>query len=232
MTWTNSYAQNLKWGGEISNYEEKLAIARKIAARVEPGQTIGAGSGSTALVTLQEIGRRVSDEGLECRVIPTSREIEMTAAALNISTTTLVCAKPDWCYDGADEVDDRGNMIKGRGGAMYREKLVMRSAPQAVILVDKSKFVAALGEKFPVPVEADPDAVHLIETALRDMGAKDVELRMAKGKDGPVITESCGFILDATFKKIGPETEKDIKSLTGVIESGLFWGYTPEIVTQ
>ena len=231
--WTNPSAATVEWPGEIARRSEKEAVARKIAAQVRDGDVIGAGSGSTALLTLEEIGRRVREEGLRCKLIPTSRETEIAAGALGLTTTNLLNDRPSWCYDGADEVDASGNLIKGRGGAMYREKLVMRAAGKIYVLVDAGKFVTRLGEKFPVPVEVLPEALHLVETAVLKLdGAARAELRPAKGKDGPVITENGNFILDVWFDAIGAETERAIKSVTGVLESGLFWGLGPEIVSN
>ena len=231
MYWSNTLSKKQNWAGDISHYEEKLAVAKVMAAKVNDGDVIGAGSGSTAFVTLQEIARRVKEEGLDCKVIPTSREIEMAALSMGVTTTSLLNERPDWCYDGADEVDPDGNLIKGRGGAMYREKLVMSASEKAYILVDSSKFVEKLGEKFAIPVEVDQEALHGAETSLQSMGAIDVNLRPAKGKDGPVITESGFMILDVRFKEVHDTLEKEIKSITGVIENGLFWGFKPEIIT-
>lgn len=231
MIWTSGLAATPPWGQNIANADAKRAIARKIAARIQPGEVIGAGSGSTSLLTLEAIGARVREEGLDCAVIPTSREIEISAGAWGVAVASLVTGRPDWCYDGADEIDASGNMIKGRGGAMFREKLVMASSPLRLALVDASKFVEALGRKFPVPVEAAPEAVHLVESGLRDLGASEVTLRLAGGKDGPVITESGGVIFDARFPEIGPDLEGRIKCIPGVTESGLFWGFSPEIIT-
>lgn len=232
MDWNNSIAGTLPWDAPISNAGSKEAIARRLAQRVRDGDVIGAGSGSSSLLTLKEIGRRVREEGLSCAVIPTSREMELAAGIFGVPVTTLMRHRPDWCYDGADEVDAGGNMIKGRGGAMYREKLVMASSSRVFILADPSKFVQSLGEKFAVPVEVEAEAVHLAESGLARIGALSCALRLAKGKDGPVLTESGHFILDCRFGGIGPETEREIKSLTGVIESGLFWGYDPEIISE
>lgn len=231
MKWSNALAQKTGWSGEISHYEEKLAVAKKLTEKLKDGDIVGAGSGSTAYVTLMEIARKAKEEGISCKVIPTSREIEMTASSLGLATTSLLCDQPDWCYDGADEVDPQGNLIKGRGGAMYREKLVMRSAKESYILVDSSKFVNALGEKFAIPVELQQEALHYVESALTSLGAAEIVLRAAQSKDGPVITESGNLILDVRFNQVGAELETEIKSITGVIESGLFWGFNPEIVT-
>ncbi|MCB9965238.1 MAG: ribose 5-phosphate isomerase A [Rhodospirillales bacterium] len=236
MKWQNDIAQNLSWSQEISNYDEKLAVARKVAQNVKNGDVIGAGSGSTSFLALKEISRRIKEEGISCKIVPTSREIEISAGVLGVPVTSLLIDQPDWCYDGADEVDPHGNMIKGRGGAMYREKLIMSSTlshpnGKIFILVDQSKFVDKLGAKFAVPVEIDQESLHYVETELKGLGASDVKFRLAKSKDGPVVTESKHFILDARFHEIGATLEHDIKQITGVIECGLFWGYQPEILT-
>ena len=232
MKWVNPAASALAWSGEISNYDAKLEIAKKVARKANDGDVIGAGSGSTSYLTLQEIARRVKDDGLKCRIVPTSREIEMAAGILGLQSSSLLTEKPDWYFDGADEVDPAGNLIKGRGGAMFREKLVMRSAKKTYILVDPTKFVDGLGAKFPVPVEVCQDALHYVEESLQALGTRKTELRLAKKKDGPVVTESGNFIIDVEFSKIDAGTEAAIKKITGVVESGLFWGYTPEIVSN
>lgn len=209
-----------------------MVVARKVASFAQDGDVIGAGSGSTSFLTLQELGRRVKEDGLQCKVIPTSREMEMTAAVLGVEATTLMEDKPDWCYDGADEVDGQGNLIKGRGGAMYREKLVMASSDKAYILVDSSKFVEKLGAKYAVPVEVDQRALHYVQTQIEKMDISGSALRPAGGKDGPVITESGHLILDVNFNAITDTTERDLKAITGVIETGLFWGFKPEIIAD
>ncbi len=237
MKWQNDIAQNLSWSQEISNYEEKLAVAQQVAQKVENGHVIGAGSGSTSFLALKEISKRIKEEGIQCKIVPTSREIEISAGVLGVPVTSLLIDQPDWCYDGADEVDADGNMIKGRGGAMYREKLIMSSTKahnqgKIYILVDNTKFVTRLGERFAVPVEVDQEALHYVETELKQLGAAEVTFRLAKSKDGPVVTESKHFILDARFDKIESGLEHDIKQITGVIECGLFWGYAPEVLTS
>jgi ribose 5-phosphate isomerase A len=228
------------WAGDISNREEKEAVAERVAARVRDGQVIGAGSGSTAYVAIHAIAGRVAREGLAITAVPTSVEVAQVCAAVGIPTASLAEVRPEWGFDGADEVDDRSRpdeparpirLIKGRGGAMFREKLVMASQAETLILVDHSKRVERLGERFPVPVEAHPSALHLAEERLRALGAGDVTLRPAGGKDGPVITENGNLILDARFDDIPDSLEADIAAIPGVVESGLFIGYAVEIVT-
>jgi len=231
MKWQNKLATTLQWSSEISNKEEKEQVAQKVAERVTDGDVIGVGSGSTSFLALQAIGEKVKEENLNVLAIPTSHEVSITCSILGIETTTLLNAKPDWAFDGADEVDPKKNLIKGRGGAMFREKIVMKSSPENYILADPSKFVTILGEKFAVPVEVDPRAINLAEQELNKLGATDVTLRLAVSKDGPVITESGNVILDVRFKQISTSMEKDIKAIPGVVESGLFIDYPVEILT-
>jgi ribose 5-phosphate isomerase A len=137
-----------------------------------------------------------------------------------------------WAFDGADEVDPSHNLIKGRGGAMFREKLILDSSPKNFILVDKSKLVTRLGERFPIPVEIAPAAVNFVASKLTDLGASNLELRLGLKKDGPVITESGNLIIDARFDQIGPNLEASIKQICGVIESGLFLGRSIEVLVS
>ena len=154
----------------------------------------------------------------------------MLCNSLNIKTTTLNESKPDWCFDGADEVDNNNWLLKGRGGAMFKEKLNMVNSPITYILVDKSKKVNKLGEKHKVPVECFEGAVNYVKEMLEMLGAKSVEIRKAIGKDGPCITENGNLILDAKYDNITKELEKRIKSIPGVIESGLFIEYNIKII--
>ena len=232
MLWTNPLSTKLPDYGEIANLEAKRAVAAKIAEEVKDGQVIGVGSGSTSFLSLQAIAAHVKEKNYRCRFIPSSREIHMTCLALGLNVVSLLDARPDWYFDGADEVDREGNLIKGRGGAMTREKMVMVASPKTFILVDQSKFVDRLGAKFPVPVEVNQESANYVEEMLLRLGASDTMVRPAKGKDGAIVTESGHFILDAKFPNIGAGLEKEIKSITGVIESGLFWGYGPEIISS
>ncbi|RKP51636.1 ribose 5-phosphate isomerase A [Cohnella endophytica] len=231
MIWDNKIATTLQWSSEISNKEQKEKVADKIAERVRDGDVIGVGSGSTSYLALLAISRKVKEQKLSVVAIPTSHEVSLTCSIMGIPTTTLLNARPDWSFDGADEVDPNKGLIKGRGGAMFAEKLVIKSSPENYILVDSSKFVSFLGEKFATPIEVDPRALNLVETELLKLGANEISLRLAKGKDGPIISEAGNLILDARFNKITSDYEKEIKAIPGVIESGLFINYAVEILT-
>lgn len=218
------------WTGKIENLEAKRQIAFHLADQVKDGDVIGVGSGSTSYVAIQAIGKRIQDENLRCFAIPTSHEVAIACASLGIPTTTLLEHHPDWCFDGADEIDPSHNLLKGRGGAMFKEKLVMQAAQKAYILADPSKLVERLGERFPVPVEVFPPALTVVEKALPSLGAREIHLRTAVNKDGPEITENGNLILDVRFRQIGNSLEKEIKQITGVIETGLFLGFPVELL--
>ncbi|HEY8931257.1 MAG TPA: ribose 5-phosphate isomerase A [Mucilaginibacter sp.] len=230
MKWNSSLLDHLKWSDTIINPEAKQKVAGQIAQKVQPGDIIGAGSGSTVYMALFAIAKRVKEEGLAVQVIPASLEIAMTCENLQIPTTTLLTDRPGWCFDGADEVDPDKSLIKGRGGALFREKLLIRSSDKAYILVDESKIVDRLGSKFPVPVEIYTGALTYVESALKELDPTDISLRLAKGKDGPIITENGNFLLDVKFDHIGPDYEQRIKAITGVIDSGLFINYDVEVL--
>lgn len=230
MDWESSLIKNLEWSADIINISGKQKVAEQIAAKVKDGDILGIGSGSTVYLALLAIAERIKTEKLNVLGIPTSLEISIFCAKLGIPLTSLFEYKPDWLFDGADEVDPDKSLIKGRGGAMFKEKLLMSSSTVNYIIVDESKIVDKINTKFPIPIEVFPQALPYVEQQLKKLGAKGIKLRPAKGKDGPVITENNNFILDCDFAEVGKTMERDIKAITGVIESGLFIGYDLEII--
>lgn len=232
MKWNSPSFTELRWSGEIARLEEKRKVAEHIASRLRNGDIVGAGSGSTAFVALQALAQRRQTEGLEFTAIPSSAEIAIACSVLHVPTTTLINARPDWVFDGADEVDEDGNLLKGRGGALFMEKLLIASCSENYILVDSSKLVERLGSRFPIPVEIFPQSLPIVEKTIIAMGATEVKLRLAEKKDGPLITENGNFILDVRFAEIKSTLERELKQISGVIESGLFIGYETRIVVE
>ncbi len=225
-----SLISELKWSSEIINPVGKQKVAQQIAGMVKDGDILGVGSGSTVYMALLAIAERIKAEKLNVLAIPTSVEISMFLSKLGIPMTTLFEHTPDWLFDGADEVDPQNSLIKGRGGAMFKEKLLIASSPLNYIIVDDTKIVDKIGTNFPVPIEVFPQALLHVEAELKKLGANSIVLRPAKGKDGPVITENNNLILDCRFDEVPDTMERDIKSITGVIESGLFIGYNLQIL--
>ena len=230
MNWNSNILNTLSWSSPIINIEGKQKVADEIAAKVKDGDVLGVGSGSTVYMALLAISKKIKEEKLNVMAIATSIEIAMFCAKLDIPLSTIYEHKPDWLFDGADEVDPDKNLIKGRGGAMFKEKLLISCSPLNYIIVDDSKLVKKLGTNFPVPIEVFPQALLHVEEELKNIGATELLLRPAKGKDGPVITENGNMILDARFEDIGTDMELKIKSITGVIESGLFINYNVEVI--
>lgn len=230
MDWIKSLSQDIA-PQNISNQEEKEKIAKQIAKKVKEGDVIGFGSGSTSYLAIKEIAKKIEEENLHITAIPTSYEVRVLCQELKIPTASILECKPDWGFDGADEVDKNNNwLIKGRGGALFQEKLNMVNSGLTYILVDESKFVDKLGEKFSIPIEVYPEAVSSVKEALLDLGMTQCVLRRAQKKDGAIFTENHNVILDTKFVEIYETLEEDIKAITGVIESGLFQEYAIEVL--
>ena len=229
MNWDNSILSKITFD-HISNIEEKQKVANKISEKVKDGDVIGFGSGTTSYLTAIAIARKVQKEKIKITAIPTSYEIKILCSNLEIPTTSLLEKKPDWSFDGADEVDNNNWLIKGRGAAMFKEKMNIANSPITYILIDKSKKVDKLCKNYKIPVEVYPEALNYVKSELLKIGASDITIRKAINKDGPIITENGNIILDIKLANITNNTEKQIKSLVGVIESGLFIGYNVEIV--
>jgi len=226
MRWNTQFVQKATWSCEISEREQKEKVAKQVAEYVKDGDVIGVGSGSTSFLAIQAIKRKIDEKGYRILVIPTSHEIRLTCASLGIPTASLLSQRPDWAFDGADEVDPSNNLIKGRGGVLFNEKLMIKSSPRNFILIDPSKRVSKLCQKCPIPIEVYPLALHYVEETLRTFDCfRDSKIRLAKSKDGPVITESGNLLLDVWFDEIPDDLEAHLKKITGVIESGLFWRY-------
>ena len=230
MDWNSDIIKKLTWSGTISNQESKQKAAEQIASKVMNGNIIGVGSGSTSYLAVLAIAQRIKNEKLHIKAIPTSIEIALTCSKMGIPVTSLYENGPDWYFDGADEVDPNNHLIKGRGGAMFKEKLIMSASRHNYIIVDDSKLVDCLGSKFPVPVEVFPNALMNVEAKLKMLGATEILLRPAQGKDGPVISENGNLILDVRFDTIDKDMEFKIKCITGVLESGLFQNQQVEII--
>lgn len=211
--------------------EQKQLVAGVLAQRVQDGEVIGFGSGSTTEIAIAKIAERVAKESLNLACLATSLRTAQVASSAGIRVLSGAGVHSlDWCFDGADEVDPQFNMIKGRGAAMLSEKIVARKSKDIVILVSEDKLVEKLGEHFAVPVEVIPEAVGIVEHALATLGARATELREAEKKYGPVVTEHGNLIIDAKFEDISDNLEQAINSITGVVENGLFINFQPEVI--
>jgi len=209
--------------------DQKRNAAAMALEEVRPGMKLGLGTGSTARHFVDLLGIKVA-QGFECLCVPTSEVTAAQARSLNIPLTDLDTVDHlDLTVDGADEIDEALNLIKGGGGALLREKIVAAASSRMVVIADASKMVATLG-KYPLPIEVNPFGLgatrHALAQILKDHGAEG-GLRQRAGADGSAfITDGGHFILDAFFGRIS-----DAKALSnallevpGVVQHGLFLG--------
>lgn len=210
----------------------KKAVGDSAAAMAEDGQRLGLGTGSTTAYAIAALGRRMREEGLEIIATPTSSAAERLAREHGIPLCSLdEIDYLDVAFDGADEVNPALDLIKGRGGAHTREKVVASLADQFVVLVDPSKLVSTLGTRMPVPVEVLPMATSPVMQTLGRLGARPV-LRMGVRKDGPVVSDQGLWIVDAHFDEIADPgaLSREILSIPGVLDHGLFIGMATEVL--
>ena len=216
----------------IENKDAKLEVAKKICEFVKEGDVIGFGSGTTSFIATIEIAKLVKERNINITAIPTSNEIKELCTSLEIPVSTLQEKTPNWSFDGADEVAPNNWLIKGKGAAMFREKLNILNSPKVYILVDDSKFVDKLCQKDFIPVEVFPDSVNYVVNEINKMGASEVILRKDKMFNTPKVTDNGNYILDVKFENVGFELEKSLKSIVGVIETGLFLGYNNIVIIK
>lgn len=208
----------------------KLAAATEAARRVKDGQIVGLGSGTTAELSIEEIGRRISKESIDVIGIPTSIRSEKTALKAGITISSLdEHSEVDLTIDGADEIDPELNLIKGLGGALLREKIVAEASMKELIVADGSKLVDTLGTKAPLPVEITRFSSGYLTMRLSKLGCMP-RLRMDGGE--AVVTDNGNYIIDCEFALIeNPnDLEMKIKSIAGVVETGLFIGIADEAI--
>jgi len=205
--------------------EAKRNAALEAVKHVKDTFVIGLGSGSTAAYAIEEIGNRIKREETRVLAVPTSYQAFTLAVKHGIPITTLE-EHPilDLTIDGADQIDDELNLIKGMGGALTREKIVASTSKKLVIVADERKKVKFLGENnHPVPIEVLLFAAPIIVRKIKEMGGKPF-LRESNRKVGPVITDSGNVIVDVNFGLVQKpaELERKLKGISGVVETGLF----------
>jgi ribose 5-phosphate isomerase A len=202
----------------------KLRAAQRALELVEPGMTVGLGSGSTATLWIKLLGEKVRNHGLDIRAIASSEDSERLGRSYGIPFVDFEqCRSLDLTVDGADEIAPKLALIKGGGGKLLREKIVASASKRFVIVADKSKQVEKLGG-VPLPVEVIPMAAPLVSDAFRKLGFTPTIRENADGTR--YITDQGNFLLDCSGPLIeDPErVAARIDSMVGVVEHGLFLG--------
>ena len=209
----------------------KRAAAERALDFVESGMVLGLGTGSTAAFFVTELAARIA-QGLVIVAIPTSERTAAQARQLGIPLASFAeHRRIDVAIDGADEVQRTTlDLVKGRGGALLREKIVAAASSRFIVIVDRDKLVDRLGEAGPLPVEVAQFGWQATAGALERLGSRP-ELRCAASGQ-PFVTDGGNFILDCLFGPIDdpPETERRIKSIVGVVENGLFVGRSSAVI--
>jgi ribose 5-phosphate isomerase A len=206
--------------------ESKKQAGYRAADLVKEGMVVGLGTGSTVYFSLERLSVRIR-EGLSIKGVPTSLQTSYRARALQIPLVDLEEVDTiDIAIDGADQVDPHGYLVKGRGGAHTREKVIADAATQFVIVITPDKLCDHLA--VPVPVEVIPFAGAHVLRSIEQRGGHACIRESEGGKDGPVITDNGNLILDADFGCISdpPWLEKELGLIPGVVGTGLFTRYT------
>lgn len=211
----------------MDELKRQAAIAALEA--VKDGMIVGLGTGSTASHFIRELGARVKN-GLRVHGIPTSEASNKLAEEVGVPLASLA-EHPmiDVTVDGADEVSDALDLIKGLGGALVREKVVAHASKHVIIVVDESKLTSRLGYKAPIPVEVVPFAAEVVRAQLMLWGGQ-ADLRVKDGR--PFVSDNGNLILDWQHGPIDQPwaLEKQIKGVTGVVDSGIFANVASEVI--
>ncbi|GMI65230.1 EMBRYO DEFECTIVE 3119 [Hibiscus trionum] len=222
----------------LSQDELKKLAADKAVESVKSGMILGLGTGSTAAFVVDKLGQLLSTGQLSNIIgIPTSKRTQEQAASLNIPLSTLDSHPHiDLAIDGADEVDPNLDLVKGRGGALLREKMVEAASSSFIVVADDSKLVSGLGGSgLAMPVEVVQfcwkyNLVRL-QGLFKELGC-EAKLRV-DGSEKPYVTDNGNYIVDLYFQnpiKDGFGAGKEISALEGVVEHGLFLGMATSVI--
>ena len=197
-----------------------MALSKDAVKLVKNHQTIGLGSGRAATAFVKSLSSLVKKKKFNIKCVPTSLQIKLEAEKGNLHLIDTILDKIDIVFDGADQIDKGKNLIKGGGGALLRENILINAAKKVVIMADDSKFVTNFDRS--VPVEVHPLARNTVTKNISKIGGKPKLRTLDRGY--PFITENGNIILDCNFgviKKPKLLREK-IKNISGVLEVGIF----------
>ncbi|MEZ4753709.1 MAG: ribose-5-phosphate isomerase RpiA [Bdellovibrionota bacterium] len=217
----------------MSPEELKIKVGIELASRVKDGDVLGVGSGTTVSAAVREIGKLVKSKDISVSAVPTSLQIAQLCEEVGITVLSIDSSQElAWGFDGADGVDARLRLIKGKGGALLKEKIIAAKCKELYIIVDQSKIFENLADACAVPVEVVPASWKTVTQALTALGAVSVSQRMIKmfDKDFVYFTENGNIIYDAKFNEISDDLEKEINLIPGVIDNGIFTRFATEVL--
>lgn len=220
----------------MANENEKENAAAAAMDYVENDMVIGLGTGSTAKFFVEYLAEEIAD-GLKIRGVPTSEQTRAQAESLNVPLMNIEQVdRIHLTVDGADEVDEHAQLIKGGGAALLREKIIANASDLMVVIADSSKKVEALGQ-FPLPVEVTPFGYTITAKKVYDALCKSgvlkprIKVRSGDG-DKPLVTDGGNFILDCQCGVIpdAPKAAAYLANVPGVVEHGLFIGMCRAVI--
>ncbi|HFD12770.1 MAG TPA: ribose-5-phosphate isomerase RpiA [Crenotrichaceae bacterium] len=205
---------------------DKQRVAIEAAKQVESGMLVGLGTGSTANYFIEELARRAQEDNLQLTTVSSSVVSAVKAAEVGLPLISIEqVSKLDLYVDGADEVTPDLTVLKGQGADLVREKLLAKACHQFIVLVDQSKRVHHIGERFPVPVEVLPFAWKMVQQSLEELGGRGC-LRQNANQDGFAVSSHGSLILDVEF-----DADRHVDALNnvlnatpGIVEHGIFSG--------
>lgn len=211
-------------------------LAEMAVAGITPGMTVGLGTGRAATRAIHALARRVREEGLRVSCVATSVASDELGRKLGLDVQPMErVATVDYLFDGADEVDPQLRMVKGRGGAMTREKIVAAAAAHRVYLIDEAKLVARLGEKMPLPIEVMSFGLSSVTRRLEALGL----VGPIRQKDGRLyVTDNGNVVIDAELGPAlaGAQTPEPLAqaldAMEGVVDHGLFLSEAHEVLVE
>lgn len=220
----------------MNNDKNIIELAKRNAAikavddNIKKDMVLGIGSGSTVVYAVKRIAELNREKDLNLKCIPSSYQAYQLIVESGLALSSLdQHPEIDLDIDGADEIDKNLNLIKGGGGCLVQEKIVASNAKKLIIIADFRKHSEILGQKWKqgIPIEVISLAYKPIMLKLEKLGALP-NLRMAKAKAGPLITDNSNFIIDADFGEVPnpQELNQQLLNIPGVVDTGLFIGMT------
>ncbi len=209
---------------------DKQRVAEYAAQYVMNGMLVGLGTGSTADFFIQELARRCSEENLDITVVSSSTTSFIKALSSGLPMRSIEqVSEIDLYVDGADEVSPDLTLLKGQGADLVREKMLARISKKFVVLIDSSKCVERIGQKFSIPVEVMPFAWQLVKKQLEILGGRG-DLR--KLGNGLAMSSHGSLILDMAFpvEFSAAELASQLDGMPGVVEHGIFYRLAGEVM--
>lgn len=210
---------------------DKQRVADYAAQRIENGMRVGLGTGSTANCFIDALALRHQQDGLQVQVVASSIISAMTAQAAGLPLLGFeCCAGLDVYVDGADEVTPDLTLLKGRGSDLVREKLLASASKAFWVLIDASKRVEHIEQRYAIPVEVMPFAWPMVQAAIAAIGGDSVLRKNAAG-DNLAVTAHGSVVLDCVFPpdRDCQQLNQQLNAIAGIVEHGIFAGLTTAV---